>query len=116
MATPFKVYYGREPNRVRLSLAERKDLEVPKEDEPNLQELSPVKKSKLQEWKKQRDCIRGGALKESTNAAQKMIKPQLRWNPPSLYVGETVLVRIAKSKKSVKGKRMTLKGTCKGLI
>ena len=51
MATPFEIYYGREPNRVkfRLSLAERKHLEVPKEDEPNLQELSTVKKSKLQE-------------------------------------------------------------------
>jgi len=45
-----------------------------------------------------------------------MIKPQLKWNPLSLYVGETVLVRIAKSKKSVKGKRTTLKGTCEGLI
>lgn len=99
MATPFEVYYGRQPNRVkfRLSLAERKDLEVPEEDESNLQELSPVKKSKLQEWKKQRDCIREGALKASNNAAQKMIKRELKRNPPSLYnAGETVLVRIAK--------------------
>ena len=45
-----------------------------------------------------------------------MIKLQLKWNPPSLYVGETVLVRVGKSKQSVKGKRTTLKGTCKGLI
>ena len=73
MATPFEVYFGREPNRVkfRISLAERKDLEVPEEDEPNLQELSPVKKSKLQEWKKQRDCIREGALKASNKATHK---------------------------------------------
>ena len=73
MATPFEVYFGREPNRVkfRISLAERKDLEVPEEDEPNLQELSPVKKSKLQAWKKQRDCIREGALKASSKATQK---------------------------------------------
>ena len=73
MATPFEVYYGRESNRVkfRISLAERNDLEVPEEDEPNLQELSLVKKSKLQEWKKQRACIREGDLKASNNATQK---------------------------------------------
>ena len=46
-----------------------------------------------------------------------MIKRELKRNPPSLYyVGETVLVRVAKTKKNVKGKKTTLKGTCEGLI
>ena len=46
-----------------------------------------------------------------------MIKRELKRNPPSLYyVGETVLVRVAKTKKTVKGKKTTLRGTCEGLI
>ena len=46
-----------------------------------------------------------------------MIEQQLKRNPPSLYyVGETVLVCIAKTKKTVKGKKTTLRGTCEGQI
>ena len=46
-----------------------------------------------------------------------MIERELKRNPPSLYyVGETVLVRVAKTKKTVKGKKTTLRGTCEGLI
>ena len=46
-----------------------------------------------------------------------MIQRELKRNPLSLYyVGETVLVRVAKTKKPVKGKKTALRGTCKGLI
>ena len=46
-----------------------------------------------------------------------MIKQELEHNPPPLYcVGETVLVRVAKTKKTIKGKKTTLRGTCEELI
>ena len=46
-----------------------------------------------------------------------MIKRELKRNPPSLYyVGESVLVCVAKTKEAVKGKKTTLRGTCEGLI
>ena len=47
----------------------------------------------------------------------KTVGSHLKRNPPSLcYVGETVLVRVAKTKKPVKGKKTALRGTCEGLI
>ena len=39
-----------------------------------------------------------------------MTNRELKRNPPSLYyVGETVLIHIVKTKKTVKGKKTTLK-------
>lgn len=118
MQSPFEVYYGRQPNRVRnkLSLGERNVFEVSEEDETEFQFKSP-RKDTLRKWEKERDNVRDEALKASTDASQKMIKRELKRNPPYLYnVGETVLVRVAKTKKTVKGKKTTLRGTCEGLI
>ena len=118
MQSPFEVYYGRQPNSVRnkLSLGERKAFEVSEEDEREFQLKSP-KKDTLRQWEKERENVRDEALKASKVASQKMIEQQLKRNPPSLYyVGETVLVRIAKTKKTVKGKNTTLRGTCEGQI
>ena len=66
---------------------------------------------------KERGSIRDEALKASKGASRKMIQQELKCNPPSLYyVGETVLVCVAKTKKPVKGKKTALRGTCEGLI
>lgn len=100
MATPFEVYFGRQPNRLvlRLSLGENTEFEVPEEDAPELQGMSP-KKSTIEEWKQKGDSIREKALKSSQKAAQKMVKRELKRNPPSLYnVGDIVLVRMSKTK------------------
>ena len=118
MQSPFEVYYGRQPHRVRnkLSLGAIQSFEVPEEGENEFQLTSP-KKNTLAEWRKERDSTRDEALKASKNASEKMVKRELKRNPPSLYnVGETVLVRIAKTKKTVKGKKTTLKGACEAVI
>lgn len=118
MQSPFEVYYGRQPNRVKnkLSLGERTAFEVSEEDETEFQLKSP-RKDTLRKWEKERDIARDEAFRASAHASQKMIKRELKRNPPSLYyVGETVLVRVAKTKKTVKGKKTTLRGTCEGLI
>ena len=115
MQSPFEVYYGRQANRVRnkLSLGERKAFEVSEEDETEFQLKSP-RKDTLRQWQKERDNVRDEALKASKDASQKMIKRELKRNPPSLYyVGESVLVCVAKTKKAVKGKKTTLRGTCR---
>ena len=65
----------------------------------------------------ERDAIRQEALVASNEAAQYMVKWELRRNPPSLYYkGETVLIRIPISKKIVKGKKNSLMSTCEGVI
>lgn len=118
MQSPFEVYYGRHPNRVthRLSFGESKAFEVSEEEETEFQ-LSSPKKDTLRQREKERDSVRDEALEASKKASEKMIKRELKRNPPSLYhTGETVLVRIAKMKKTVKGKKTTLKGTCEGQI
>lgn len=54
----------------------------------------------------ERDVLRKKALNASNNAARKMVKRELKRQPPSLYYkGDAVLVRIPISKKSVKGKK-----------
>ena len=61
----------------------------------------------------ERDVLRKKALKASNDAAQKMVKRELRRQPPSLYYKEeSALVRIPISKKSVKGKKISLKNSC----
>jgi len=65
----------------------------------------------------ERDNNGDEALKASKDALQKIIKWELKHNPRFLYyVGETLLVCIAKTKKTVKGKKTTLRGPCEGLI
>ena len=118
MQSPFEVYYGRQPNRVRnkLSLGERKPFEVSEEDYEAEFQLKSPRKDTLRQWEKERDNVRDEALKASKDASQKMIKRELKRNPPSLYyVEETVLVRVA-TNKTVKGKKTTLRGSCEGLI
>lgn len=108
------MYYGRQANRVRnkLSLGERKAFEVSEEDETEFQLRSPSKDT-LRQWEKDKDNVRDEALKASKDASQKMIKRELERNLPSLYyVGGTVFARVAKTKKTVKGKKTTLRGTC----
>ena len=74
------------------------------------------KREELTELERERDSIRQKALDASNDAAQYMIKRELKRNPPSLYnKGETVLLRIPVSKKLVKGKKNSLKSTCEGL-
>ena len=100
---------------INLHLVKRKAFEVSEEDKTEFQLESP-RKDTLRQWKKERDNVRDEALKASKDALRKMIKQELKRNPPSLYyVGETVLVRITKTKKTVKGKKTTLRGTCEGL-
>ena len=108
--TPFEVYIGRPANRPKnkLFLGEQRDYQVPEEveeanyDDPTEEELRNLSSERDVLWKK--------ALKASNDAAQKMVKRELRRQPPSLYYkGESVLVRIPKSKKSVKGKKTSLK-------
>ena len=62
--------------------------------------------------------LRKKALNASNNAARKIIKRELKRQPPSLYYkGDPVLVRIPISKKSVKGKKKTsLQSSCEGRI
>ena len=118
MQSPFEVYYGRKPNRVenKLSLGERTAFEVSEEDEAEFQLKSP-RKDTLRKWEKERDIARDEVFKALAHASQKMIKQELKRNPPSLYyVGETVLVHVAKTKKTVKGMKTTLRGTCERLI
>ena len=84
MQSPFEVYYGRQANRVRnkLSLGERKAFEVSEEDETEFQLKSP-RIDTLRQWEKERDNVRDKAFKASKDASQKMIKRELKRNPPS---------------------------------
>ena len=95
-----------QPNRVRnkLSLqAEGKLLKSLKRTKLN-SSLSPQEKT----MGKERDNVRDETLKALKDASQNMIKRELKHNPPSLHhVGVTVLVRVAKIKKTVKGKKTT---------
>ena len=104
--TPFEVYFGRPPNRLKnkLFLDEGMDFEVQDENEeafPRVDEI--LREEDLCELENNRFLLRQKALNASNNAAQKMVKRELKRHPPSLYfIGETVLVRIPTSKKTVK--------------
>ena len=118
--TPFEVYFGRPPIRLKnkLFLDEGMDFEVQDENEeafPRVDEI--LREEDLCELENNRFLLRQKALNASNNAAQKMVKRELKRHPPSLYViGETVLVRIPTSKKTVKGKKKSLKSTCEGRV
>ncbi|XP_068742406.1 KRAB-A domain-containing protein 2-like [Montipora capricornis] len=105
--SPFEVYFGKKPNRIRnkLFLVGKKECEVLEENNSNF-ETGDSKREELLELEIERDAIRQEALDASNEAAQYTVKRELRRNPPSLYYkGETVLIRIPISKKIVKGKR-----------
>ena len=94
--SPFEVYFGRKPNRYRkkLFLGGKKEYEVPEENDNSFQ-MDEHKREELTELERERDSIRQKALDASNDAAQYMIKRELKRNPPSLYnKGETVLLRI----------------------
>lgn len=118
--TPFEVYFGRHPNRLKnkLFLGEKKEFEVQEENydfNPNVDEIA--KQEELCELADERFVIRQKALEASNNAAKKMVKRELKRQPPSLYYkGETILVRIPTSKKTVKGKKSSLKSSCEGRV
>ena len=66
---------------------------------------------------KERELIREKAFKAFNKVAHQMVERELQRNPPSLYeVGETILIRVAKTKKSIKGKKVSLKDTCEGVV
>ena len=86
------MYFGRKPNRYRnkLFLGRKKEYEVPEENDNSFQ-MDEYKREELAELERERDSIRQKALDASNEAAQYMIKRELRRNPPSLYnKGETV--------------------------
>ena len=116
--SPFEVYFGRKPNRIRnkLFLGGKKEYEVLGENNSSF-ETGESKREELLELEIERDAIRLEALDASNEAAQYMVKRELRRNPPSLYYkGETVLIRIPISKKIVMGKKNSLKSTFEGII
>lgn len=118
--SPFEVYFGRPSNRLKnkLSLGKKNDFEVQEENykiKQNIDELT--KKEELRELADERVLVRQKALEASNNAAKNMVKRELKRQPPSLYYkGETILVRIPTSKKTVKGKKNSLKSSCEGRV
>ena len=93
LLSPFEVYFGRKPNRYRrkLFLGGKKEYEVPEENENSFQ----MDDNRREELEKERDSIRRKALNSSNEAAQYMVKRELKRIPPSLYnKGETVLIRV----------------------
>lgn len=56
-------------------------------------------------------------MNASNDATQKIVKRELKRQPPSLYCKEdAILVRILISKKSVQGKKTLLKSSCESCI
>ena len=101
--SPFKVYFGRKPNRYRnkLFLGRKKEYEVPEENSNGI-EMNECKTEELTELVIERNYIMQKALDASNKASQYMAKRELGRNPPSLhYKGETVLIRVPISKKLV---------------
>ena len=93
--------------RNKLFLAEKRDFEVPEENVDDANYDNPTElEEELNNLAIERDVLRKKALNASNNAARKMVKRELKRQPPSLYYkGDAVLVRIPISKKSVKGKK-----------
>ncbi|PFX28294.1 hypothetical protein AWC38_SpisGene7008 [Stylophora pistillata] len=114
LVSPFEVYFGRKPNRYlkKLFHGGKKEYEVPEENNNSFQ-MDEHKREELTELERERDSIRQKALNSSNEAAQYMVKRELKRNPPSLYnKGETLLIPVPVSKKFVKGKKNSLKSTC----
>ena len=94
------------------------DFEVQDENEETFPRVDEIlREEDLRELENDRFLLRQKALNASNNEAQKLVKRELERHPPSLYfIGETVLVRIPTSKKSVKGKKKSLKSTREGRV
>jgi len=121
LLTPFEVYFGRPVNRLhnKLFIGEKKDFEVEEEEDVLIgnERDKDTPADDLCELANERDIVRQKALDASTKAAQRMIKRELKRNPPSLYhKGEVVLLRLPVARKSVKGKKTSLRSNCEGLI
>ena len=87
--TPFEVYFGRHPSRLRnkLFLGEKKEFEVQEENydfNPNVDEIA--KQEELRESADERFVITQKALEASNNTAKKMVKRELKRPPPSLSI------------------------------
>lgn len=63
-----------------------------------------------------RDNNRDEAFKASKDALQKIIKLELKHNPHFLYYVRNSPCLHCENKKTVKGKKTTLRGPCEGLI
>ena len=106
--TPFEVYFGRYPNTLKskLFLGEKKEFEVQEQNfDFNLNVYEIAKQGELRELADERFVIRQEALEASKNAAKKMVKRELKRQPPwlysiLLYKGETILVGIATARKT----------------
>ena len=86
--TPFEVYFGRPPNRLKnkLFLDEGMDFEVQDENEEAFPRVDEILREKdLRGLENDRFLLRQKALNASNNATQKMVKRELKRNPPSLY-------------------------------
>ena len=72
MQSPFEVYYGRPPNRVRnkLSLGERKVFEITEEGETEFQLKSP-RKDTLRQLEKERGSVEMKPLKHRRTPRKK---------------------------------------------
>lgn len=121
MATPFEVYFGRQSNRIsnKLSHKEKTTYEVGEEGSEEIpEELDENRMEKqLEHLIAERELIRENAFKASKKASQKMVERELQRNPPSQYeVGETVLMRVSKRKKSIKGKKVSLMNICERFV
>ena len=118
--TPFEVYFGHHPDRLKnkLFLGEKNEFEVQEENYQFNRKVDEIaKQEELCELADERFVIRQKALEASSNAAKKMVKRELKRQPPSLhYKGETILVRIPTSKKTVKGNKSSLKSSCEGRV
>ena len=119
--TPFEVYFGRPPNRLKNKLFLMKEwilkfkTKMRRHFHGYIDEI--LREKDLRESENDRFLLRQKALNASNNATQKMVKRELKRNPPSLYfIGETVLVRIPSSKKAVKRKKKSLKSTHEGRV
>ena len=102
----------------KLFLDEGMDFEVQDENEEAFPRVDEILREKdLRGLENDRFLLRQKALNASNNATQKMVKRELKRNPPSLYfIEETVLVRIPSSKKAFKGKKKSLKSTHEGRV
>ena len=94
------------------------DFEVQDENEEAFPQVDEIlTEEDLRELENDRFLLRQKAVNVSNNAAEKMVKRELKRHPPSPYfIGETVLVRIPTSKNNIKGKKKSLMSTCEGRV
>ncbi|EDO34789.1 predicted protein [Nematostella vectensis] len=100
-------------NKKNKTFTPGQDFDVPEEN--GTDEINSD--SDYDSWFQEMDRKRQKALHSSNESARRMVKRELKRNPPSRYfVGEKVLVRLPQTKKLVKGKRISLRGTREALV